>query len=391
VQARKPRRWLPARGRPLVAAAVVCAAAWAAAGAATGARERDGRLADLTPGRWHEIHRQAPGDAEVFVRQAHAGSAFDSRRGRIVLFGSDTHGRDWTNSPLSFDVARRLWRRAYRDDPPSSYRVAPEGHPVAGPEGDRPWAMHTFGAVTYDAAHDRLVVASYPEHLTPGRFTDAMARVWPGIRRHPTWLFDLAAERWRPLSSEPVHFFPYATAYDSHRATVVGYRRDGVYELALGESEPAWRRVADASRGGYHTSAVYDTRRRVVVVVGDHRLGDEVVVYDPATRRDRVPPTPGRRPPPFQHAPTAWHESRGLVVVLVDERRPGGAPGRSDVRAATWLYDPGRDAWSRLDGAELAGPVGMNYNLHHDPLHDVLLLVTGHAGAPTSVWALRLP
>src|SRR5262245_45420581 len=46
-------------------------------------------LLDLVPQRWVEIHRQQPHDAVNFVRQMHAGSAFDTRRGRIVVFGSD--------------------------------------------------------------------------------------------------------------------------------------------------------------------------------------------------------------------------------------------------------------------------------------------------------------
>src|SRR5438034_1178213 len=82
-------------------------------------------------------------------------------------------------------------------------------------------------AVTY-AASDRLIVASSPEHLEPGRFTDAMAHLWPRIRRHPTWLFELDPEHWRVLDPPDVDFFAYATAYDSDRAVVIGHRPDGV-------------------------------------------------------------------------------------------------------------------------------------------------------------------
>ena len=90
---------------------------------------------DLIPGRWVEIHRQHPNDGISFVRQTHAGSAFDTRRGRIVIFGSDTHGKDWTNAPLSFDVASLNWSRAYPNDEPSTYRVSSDGFPVAGIDG----------------------------------------------------------------------------------------------------------------------------------------------------------------------------------------------------------------------------------------------------------------
>ena len=83
--------------------------------------------------------------------------------------------------------------------------------------------MHTMGAVTYHAALDALIVSSFPEHLTPGRFTDAMAHVWPSIRRHPTWLLDMGTGVWTPLAAEAEHFFPYATAYDPERQVVIGY------------------------------------------------------------------------------------------------------------------------------------------------------------------------
>lgn len=67
---------------------------------------RNPRLAEMPAGRWLLLHEQGPDDDPTFKRQAHAGACFDSRLGRIVIFGSDTHGRDWANSPLFFDVAR---------------------------------------------------------------------------------------------------------------------------------------------------------------------------------------------------------------------------------------------------------------------------------------------
>lgn len=348
-------------------------------------------LRGLAADRWVEIHRQQPHDEVVFARQAHAGSAFDTRRGRIVVFGSDTHGVDWTNSPLSFDVASMKWSRAYPNDHPSTYRVSRDGFPVAGVNGGHPWAMHTFAAVTYDSLNDRLVVASYPQHLEPGRFTDAMADVWPKIRHHPTWLFDLSSDRWRALRSTAMHFFAYATAYDSHRAVVIGYRPDGIYELPMDKAEPEWRRVANASHAAYHTNAVYDSRRRLVVIAGSQALSNDVIIYDPRSRRDRVMRTLGVRPSPFQHAPMAFHERRAVTVVLVDAAFDAtGGPDRTTDRTETWLYDAGADAWSRVESALLPFGVGMNYNMHYDSLHDVLLLVANHRDGPTSVWALRL-
>ena len=63
-------------------------------------------LLDLPLGKWIKIHQQRPGDDVTFKRQSHAGSAFDTKRGRIIIFGSDTHQKNWANSPLFFDVAK---------------------------------------------------------------------------------------------------------------------------------------------------------------------------------------------------------------------------------------------------------------------------------------------
>lgn len=372
-------------GRAAAAALVALGLLWPLAGYGAD-RALNQRLRDLPDDRWVEIHRQRPADAVSFRRQAHGGSAFDSKRGRIVLFGSDSHGDDWTNSPLYFDVASSTWTRAYPNDDPSTYRVTEAGIPVAGGAEPHPWAMHTFAAVTYDALNDRIVVASYPQHLEPGRFTNALAHLWPKISRHPTWLFDLRTERWRALSSPATHFFPYATAFDSHRAVVVGYRADGIYELPLGEKEPRWSYIAPASKRGYHTNAAYDSRRRRVIVAGSHDSSNDVVIYDPSARRDRVMPTPGVRPSQFQHTPMAFHGRKGLTVLVVDR-----SPQRSERPGAeTWVYDADGDRWMRIETATLPFANGMNYNLHYDPLHDALLLVSGGADGVTAVWALKL-
>ncbi len=346
-------------------------------------------LSAVPAGRWVKIHEQGPGDAVTFARQRHGGSAFDTRRGRLVLFGSDTHGRNWTNSPLFFDVARREWSRLYPNDDPDSYRVDAAGLPVAGPRGDHPWAMHTFGAVAYDAVRDEVIVSSFPAHMEPGRFTSALAKVWPRVRRHPTWSLHLATGRWTPLAGNPVHFFPYATAFDSDRGLIIGIRRSGVFELA--GSPRTWRRRAPGVLLGYHTNAVYDSRHMALVIFGDSRGTNDVAAYRPATGEHRRMPTPGRRPPRDQHAPMAFHPGLGRTVVVVD-RRPSDRRSRdlAEYRAETWLYDLGADAWTRVRGATLPFGCGMNYNMAYDPARGLLLLVTNPPGQPTAVWALRL-
>ena len=343
------------------------------------ARRRNEALLTLPIGRWTRIHEQKPGDAVTFRRQAHGGSAFDSRRGRIVLFGSDSHGKDWTNSPLFFDLASLSWSRLYPDDPPTSYRVTADGLPVAGPRGEHPWVMHTFGAVAYDPDADQLIVACYPEHMKPGRFTDALADLWPKVKRHPTWVLDLSTGLWHALPGRAVHLFPYCAAFDSDRDELIGYARHGVY--ALSGPPRRWRRLAGKGLTSYHNNAVYDSKSKAVVVFGSNENSNDIVVFEPGSGRHEKMPTPGLRPPKDQHAPMAFHTRLGATVVLVDRDRQ---------QAETWRYDLARDHWTAHPEAAIPFPLGMNYNMVYDPLHDLLLLVAAAPGGPTAVWALRL-
>lgn len=346
-------------------------------------------LLDLPTGRWVKIHQQRPDDAVTFVRQKHGGSAFDTRRGRIVLFGSDTHAKDdWTNAPLFFDVTRLAWQRAYPDDAPATYAVSAAGVPVAGVEGRHPWAMHSFGAVTYDRPGDAIIVASYPRHMMPGRFTDDLAGLWPKVERHPTWVLHPGSGAWEPAAGEPVHFFPYATAFDPDRCVTIGYRRDGIYEFSLRAGR--WRKVADGGFLGYGNNAVYDSRNRILISIGPRGGRNSVAVYDPAKGEHRLMPTPGVRPPRARYLPLAYHPDLGRTVALVDRATHEGARERGDMRAETWLYDLPEDTWVRLEDATLPFGVGMNYNMEFDPGHRLLLLVADPPGEPVAVWALRL-
>jgi hypothetical protein len=346
-------------------------------------------LLNLPVGRWVKVHEQRPDDEVTFKRQAHAGSAFDSRRGRIVIFGSDTHGEDWSNSPLFFDIASLRWSRLYPDDDPSTYRVNAEGIPVAGTYEDHPWAMHTFGSVEYDPISDSLIVSSYPQHLEPGRFTDVVAKMWPQIRRHPTWKLDLTSGRWQPLPGQAVHFFAYATAYDSDRRLIIGYRNNGIFELNLHSGQ--WKRIMSGGLLGYHNNAVYDSWDKALVVFGSNENSNDVIVYKPETAQHLKMPTAGQRPPRGQHAPMAFHQRLGKTVVVVD-RTPDDRPVHDlrETQAETWLYDLDKDAWAQVTSATLPFGCGMNYNMEYDTADDLLFLVAGVPNEPTTVWALRL-
>ena len=363
----------------VLAALVLCGPALA------GQPELNPRLRDLEPNRWLKLHEQAPGDAVRFQRQEHGGSCFDPKRGHLILFGSNTHGKDWTNSPLVFDVAACAWSRLYPDDPRSTYAVSPDGLPVAGEKGDHPWATHTFGALVCDPERDEMVVCCYPAHMVPGRFSNALKDLWGQVKRHPTWTFDLSKREWRALPCRAEHFFPYCAAWDSDRKVIIGYRPDGIFEL--GGEPREWKKVAPGGFFGWHTNAAYDAKNKALVVFGSNENSNDIVVYRPATGDHRRMPTPGARPPKDQHCPMCFDPGSGRVVVVVDRKLDDRG---KKAQAETWLYDLAADAWTPLPAATLPFGCGMNYNLEYDPNHEACLLVTGTYGQPTAVWALRV-
>lgn len=357
-----------------------------------GARRLNPCLLDLPKGKWILIHRQKENDSVRFHFQPHGGAAFDTKRGRLVLIGSDTHSdlysKDWLNGPHLFDVARLRWMNFYRNDALVTYQVNHFGVPIAGYNGDHPWPMHTYGAVTYHAGRDEIVVSSHPGHLAPNQFIDTVAHLWRRIKHHPTWVLSFKTNRWSTLRARPQSFFLHSTTLDSHRGVIVGYRSDGVYELAGPPRK--WRRVIRKGLLGIHSNSVYDSKHRVVVVFGNRPVSNSVVQYSPATRTQRRMPTPGLRPPKDRHAPMAFHSGLGKTVVLVDQVPEWAKQDRSAQSTGTWLYDAGKDAWGRIESAQLPMSLGMNYNLVYDPAHKLLLLVTKGKGFRPAVWALRL-
>lgn len=342
-------------------------------------------LLALPANRWVKLHEQQPGDKVRFQFQEHGGSCFDTKRCRLVLFGSNTHGRDWTNTPLIFDVPAGEWQRCYTNDAPDSYTVNAAGLAVAGAKGDHPWATHTFGTLNYDPGRDEMVVACYPAHMVPGRFSNALKDVWGKVKRHPTWTFRFADNTWAPLDCEPRHFFPNCAAWDSDRQVVVGY---GGAVAELGGEPRTWKTLGLRALTGWHNNAVYDEKHKAVLVFGSNENSNDMVVYRPGTGEHRKLPTPGLRPPKDQHCPMAYEPEAGRTVVVVD--RVGD--DKTSV-AETWLYDLGADSWAQLPEATIAYGMGMNYCMEYDPRHKVCLLVAANSsapGRPVTVYALKV-
>ncbi len=338
-------------------------------------------LEDMRPNVWTKIHESA---RISWHRQAHAGLAFDSNRGTLLVFGSDTHGDHWDNSVHEFNPARLEWDTHYEESSSHTYQVDTEGRPVAGAGGLFPWAMHTYDGVVYDPSSDALVIVAKPEHNPIG---EQLSKE----RVDVTWVYSLQLHQWvtLPLQGRTSHprFFGAASAYDEARDVIVTYSK-GIYEL--GPKRDAWQKATSQSHHDLHKTMVYDSWRNFLVVFGDYRGISDVWVYSPGagpgrpgTWEKRVPA--GDEVPPGSNIPAAFDRDHGVFLLAVDA--PASVAGAN--AAWTFIYDPESNIYRRLWEADLPR-LGMNYMMAYDHYRRIFLLVTGSYYEPLTVWALRL-
>jgi hypothetical protein len=339
-------------------------------------------LRALPAGTWHKIHQHAD---EGFERQAHAGAAFDPVRGRLMVFGSDTHDQDWDNSVRFFDMAALRWSRAYPPDAPDTYRVNSDGVPVAGNREERPWAMHTFDSVEFDPLSDILVVASHPGHLNPNTpHSNAIdPELWREIEHHPTWGYHVESNLWRPIALKGISYFPYGATFDPFARELIGVKPDGYRALSLDSG--IWRKLGKGSPRAWHNTAAFDSEHRIVLTFGTNWRDNSIWQFEVGGEKGRKMPTPGERPPGADSAPLVYHPGIKKVVALV-ERPDVGSLGITE----TWLYDTLKDSWEAVPSADLPFAIGMNYQMVYDPNHDIMVLVANAPRDPVSVWVLRL-
>lgn len=355
-----------------VALLALAAAGWAdTAGTA--------ELAELPANEWVVFHED---ESLEWRRQGHGGAAYDSKRGTVLLFGSNSHGSDWDNSVHEFDPAARRWTTHYPPANPSTYRADETGKRIAGPDGRiMPWAMHTYDSVLYDPTLDALVVTSVSSHTTPKHPVRE-------AKGDPVWIYDLTSREWRIFDGggeRAPTVFASASAYDAGRDTLMVYGGNGsgtsgMFEL--GPDRKQWQRVARAHHE-IHFNMEYDARNGTLAVFGDYGNSSKVWIYTPH-------PTPGRKGrweervpegecPRGQSFPVAYDKRAGLFLLMP--------------RGVTCVYDPDANRYTILPDAKIRPDEeaqDMNYNMVYDERHRVFLLVTGTWRAPARVWALRL-
>lgn len=339
-------------------------------------------LRNLPPNRWVKYHEERPG----WTRQGHAGLAFDSKRGALLVFGSDTHGQNWDNAVHEFDPRRKRWETHQPASGPETYRVDATGAPIAGKDALQPWAMHTYDAIEYHPGLDALMVLSTTDHTPPPAGL-------PEAKRQPTWIYDLSSRRWRMLdtagTSTP-NFFAGSSAFDARRGLLVAYR-SGLWEWDA--SSGAWRRLPAPARHEMHHTMAYDSRRGALFVFGDYRATNVIWRYTPAASVGEAGQWTSHEPtgdpcPPLSGAPVAFDAAEAVFIVVADSPRGDPASTGKEGTASTCLYDPDANAYTRLPEADLPA-VGMNFMMAWDAHHQVAFLVTGDWAGPVTVWALK--
>jgi hypothetical protein len=341
------------------------------------------QLRSLPPNRWIKYHEERP---RGWSRQGHAGIAFDSKRGTLLIFGSDTHGENWDNSVHEFDPRRKRWQTHQPPADAKTYRTDAAGAPVAGAAPPMPWAMHTYDSIEYHPALDALVVMSTTEH-TPG------GAAVTNVKRQPTWIYDLSTRQWRQFDTggnASPSFFAGSSAFDAARGLLVAYRY-GVWEMD--SAAGLWRQASSEYHHEIHHTMVYDQRRRALFVFGDHRPTNKVWRYQPGAaageRGHWIQHQPkGDVCPPGSIIPAAYAADQDVFVLVVDDATSDAAPGGRTASVSTCLYDPAMDTYTKLPAAELPA-IGMNFMMAWDRVHEVVFLITGDGRGPVTVWAMK--
>lgn len=346
------------------------------------------KLLSLKPNRWTKLHVSYISN---WHRQAHAGIAYDSKRGTLLIFGSNTHKIDWDNSVHEFDPFTLKWTTHYPPAAKETYRADNRGRAISGKDRLLPWAMHTYDNILYDPKLDALVVSALPEH-------NYIKKKIPAAKIHPTWMYNLQTHTWSifPNSGKPYpKSFAGATEYDEARDSIVSYNR-GIWEL--GPDRDKWIK-ASGGRHQIHYSMVYNPKRKNFAVFGNYRSTNAVWIYTPGSKAGEKGNWVKKEPggdfcTPDQTFPVAYDRDNNVFLLITRNRRKvldkkGREKWGKPISSSTYIYNPDTNKYHRLANADLP-KFRMNYMMVYDRFHKIFLLVTGNPGSVPSVWALKL-
>jgi hypothetical protein len=338
-------------------------------------------LLDLPANQWVEYHEIASG---AWWRKSHAGMAYDSKRQSLLIFGSDTHGEDWDNVVHEFMINQRRWVQHGKYNPKDSYRLDPNGHPVAGDENIAPWAMHTYDGVEYDPIRDALIIAGSPDH-NPVKVEQRHKAV------HPLWQYQLAKKTWTPLpqnEESPRGLFGAAATYDELNERII-ICKSGIW--ALDAQNNNLEKISDAPNC-LHRTMVMDTVRHKLYLFGAYRATTDIMrrdmlsIDDASIGWEKVTPG-GYAPPPYDASPAAFDKNQGVFLLVAEHSTKEANTVGETVK--TFVYDPDANSYTELKDARLP-QLGMNFMMTWDKVNGVFFLVTGNWKSGATVWALRL-
>ena len=222
-----------------------------------------GPLDDLQPGEWYEApgtHLQAvlpdpvppnwggPGS----IMGAWSGGAFDSTRGRLVVWGGG-HADYAGNEVYTFDVESLAWARLWGPSPDlpdvgamASVETYADGNPVS---------RHTYDGLAYVPTVD-------------GLFAQGGSRYSNGYGTSATWLFSFAGTAWARKADAPDTMYGVLAVFDPVTAHVFHQGQSQFSEYDPGADTYTARGAING--GWWHTNetAAIDPVRRLFVAVG---------------------------------------------------------------------------------------------------------------------------
>ena len=334
-------------------------------------------LLNLPANRWIKFHQINNGS---WWKKGHAGLAYDSKRGSLLIFGSDTHGEDWDNTIHEFLPQQRRWIHHGSDAPQKSYRVNAAGNPISGIKQIQPWAMHTYDGVVYDPNTDSILVIAEPQHNPIGRTISQS-------KTNPIWRYKLETKEWQAIkvdSKQKVNFFGAASAFDSARNTSM-ICSHGLWSLPSDDHNV---RKVFKSPQCLHRTMAYDSWYDDLYLFGAYKASNQVwklqrdILTDNPIKWIKITPT-GDNCPPFTTTPVAFDQQTGVFLLVVDN------PDKGSDGASTFAYHPTKNQYFKLTNGSLP-KVGMNFMMAWDHIHKVFFLVTGNWKNGVTVWAMRL-
>lgn len=299
--------------------------------------------------------------ATIGVRNGHA-LAYDSDRGRVLLFGGadesrvladlwEWDGKSWLSLSPNIGLPPRTFAAVSYDRERQRLVVLGGNRVLFGKPGDGDTFLQDMwewyggswhqasvptppsraeATMVYDSARRRLVLFGGYRGVGPNR-----------VRLGDTWEFD--GSRWKELhpNRSPSPRNGAGMAYDVDRRRVVLFGGSGGPNADTWEWDgSSWDRVTAPTPARFNPAMAYDTVSRMILRFGGwngQAREADTWFYD----GQRWKPVDGVGPEPRNHASLAYDEKREVFVLF------GGHDGEL-VFGDTWEWHTG--SWSRIAG-----------------------------------------